>query len=75
MDYSPVEGTLEFKHTEGKKEIVIPILRHDNAPAGGERDELFGVQLYDPEPAIVKISKRNTLLVEIVTDAQKAKQA
>ena len=29
----------------------------------------------DPEPAAVKISKKDTLLVEIVADAEKKKQA
>lgn len=67
-DYTPVEGELVFKHTECKKEIVIPILQHEDAE-GKERDEIFAVQLYDPEPAAVKISKKDTIMVEIVTDA------
>ena len=38
------------------------------------RDEIFGVQLYDAEPAAVKISKKDTCIVEIVNDAQAKKQ-
>ena len=38
------------------------------------RDEIFGVQIYDAEPAAVKISKKDTCIVEIVTDAETKKQ-
>ena len=70
-DYTPTEGTLVFKHQEGKKEIIIPILAHENEEIGEERNEIFGVKLFDANPSAVKISKKNTLIVEIVTDAQR----
>ena len=33
-----------------------------------ERDEIFGVKLFDAEPSAVKISKKDTVICEIVTD-------
>jgi hypothetical protein len=57
---------------ESKKEIVIPIKVRDNDE---ERDEMFGVKLYDPWPAAVKVSKKDTLVVEIVTDVERKKKA
>lgn len=71
-DYTTTEGVLEFAHGEVEREIVVPIIQRDN---NEERDEIFGVKLYDPTPAIVKISKKDTCIVEIVTDAQKKKQS
>jgi hypothetical protein len=58
-DYESREGTLTFKHQECKKEIVIPILAHEDAPENEERDEIFGVKLYDAHPVAVKISKKD----------------
>lgn len=75
VDFTPVEGVLVFMHQEGKKEITIPILQHADAPDGEERDEILGIKLFDPEPTAVKISKKDTLLIEIVTDAEKVKQS
>ena len=57
---------------ESKKEIVIPIKVRDNDE---ERDEMFGIKLYDPWPAAVKVSKKDTLVVEIVTDVERKKKA
>ena len=57
---------------ESKKEIVIPIMVRDNDE---ERDEMFGVKLFDPWPAAVKVSKKDTLVVEIVTDVERKKKA
>ena len=74
-DYTPVQGQLVFNHNELRKEIVIPILKHEGVDEGAERDEIFGVKLYEPEPAAVKISKKNTLMIEIVTDSEKKKQS
>ena len=59
------------KHEEAKQAIKIPIIQR--ADTGEERDEIFGLKLYDAEPAAVKISKKDTMLIEIVTDAEKAK--
>ena len=36
---------------------------------------MFGLKLYDAEPAAVKISKKDTIPIEIVTDSVKKKQA
>ncbi len=39
------------------------------------RDEIFGVQIFDAQPAAVKISKKDTCVIEIVTDAEAKMQA
>lgn len=39
-----------------------------------ERDEIFGLKLYDAEPSAVKISKKDTAVIQIVTDTEKQKQ-
>ena len=72
IDFEEVSGELEFLHMESKKEIVIPVITRDNDE---ERDEMFGVKLYDPWPAAVKVSKKDTLVVEIVTDIERKKKA
>lgn len=72
IDFEPVEGELEFGHTESKKTITVKILAHENPD--DERDEIFGVKLYDAEPGVVKISKKDTCIIEIVTDAERKKQ-
>jgi hypothetical protein len=46
--------------------ITIPIIQHENPDE--ERDEIFGVKLFDAEPSAVKISKKDTVICEIVTD-------
>jgi len=73
-DYEHVEGELTFIHRESEKEIVIPIIQRENEN-NEPRDEIFGVQIYDAQPAAVKISKKDTCIVEIVTDAETKKQA
>jgi hypothetical protein len=45
-DYTPISGTLDFKHTESKKEITIPILMREDEEGNAERDEIFGIKLY-----------------------------
>jgi solute carrier family 8 (sodium/calcium exchanger) len=72
-DFEPCEGELEFGHTESKKTISIKILAHEDPDE--ERDEIFGVKLYEAEPEVVKISKKDTCIVEIVTDSERKKQA
>jgi len=74
IDYEETSGTLEFGHRESEKEIVVAIIAKENED-GAPRDEIFGVQLFKAEPAGVKISKKDTCLVEIVTDAETKKQA
>ena len=39
-----------------------------------KRDEILAVKLENPLPDIVKISKKDTLMVEIVTDAEAKRQ-
>jgi len=73
-DYEHVEGILNFIHRESEKEIVIPIIQRETEN-DEPRDEIFGVQIYDAHPAAVKISKKDTCIVEIVTDAETKKQA
>ena len=75
--YTPVSGTLEFAHNVVKNTIEIPILQLKDE-AGNEiteRDEIFGIKLEAPSPDIVKISKKDTLMIEIVTDAEQKKQS
>lgn len=72
-DYRHVSGTLHFKHLEVQHAIVVPILERDDLPEDAKRDEVFGVRLFDAEPVVVKISKKDRILVEIVTDAETKK--
>ena len=52
---------IQIEQPEGEKDV--------------KRDEVFGVKIFNPKPDIVKISKKNSILVEIVTDAETKKQA
>lgn len=74
-DYEHTAGTLHFRHQETQQEIVVPILPREDLPAGTQRDEVFGVKIFDATPAVVKISKKDRIIVEIVTDAETKKQA
>jgi len=47
--------------------ITIPIIKKGE---DDPRDEIFGLRLYDAEPSAVKISKKDTALIEIVTDIE-----
>ena len=60
-------------HQESKKFITVKILEHEDLSE--ERNEIFGLKLYEAEPAAVKISKKDTAIIEIVTDAAQKKQA
>jgi len=71
IDYVPVEGTLEFKHGETMKEIVIQILKKEGEET---RDESFLVQLSNVTPAGAKLSKKSYMVINIVTDAKARKQ-
>lgn len=66
VDFLPVEDTLVFKHNVARMIITIPIIQHENPDE--ERNEIFGVKLFDAEPSEVKISKKDTVICEIVTD-------
>lgn len=72
MHFKPVQGELEFLHQESKKTITIPILEQENPDE--ELNVIFGVKLYDASPVAVKISKKDTQIIEIVTDSEKKKQ-
>ena len=54
------------------KTITIPIIEHENKEE--ERDEIFGLKIYDAEPVAVKISKKDTAIIEIVTDSETKRQ-
>lgn len=71
--YIPVKGELVFKHQESQDVIKVKILPSESPDQ--ERNEIFGVKLYGAEPAAVKISKKDTAVIEIVTDSEKKKQA
>ena len=64
-----------FEHHVAIAEIVVPILARDDLPEDAKRDEVFGVKIYDAQPSVVKISKKDRIIVEIVTDAETKKQA
>jgi len=68
IDYEPVEGELEFSHQESKQTISIKILEHEDPSE--ERNEIFGVKIFDSDPVAVKISKKDTAVIEIVTDVE-----
>ena len=62
---------LEFENTQGQKYIPIKILPKETKE---ERNEMFGLKLYSAEPEEVKISKKHTICIEIVTDHDKKRQ-
>ena len=72
VDYEPREGILNFAHQESSKTITIPILAHENED--DERGEIFGVKLFDPQPAAVKVSRKDVCVIEIVKDAEQRAQ-
>ena len=75
--YTHVSGTLEFPHNAVKATIEIPILQVKDEAGNDvtERDEIFSIKLESPSPEIVKISKKDTLMIEIVTDDEQKKQS
>ena len=70
VHYEHQEGELVFEHQESSKEIVVKIIQDVDMKDGDKRDEVFGVKIFNPKPDVVKISKKNSILVEIVTDAE-----
>ena len=74
-DYEHVTGTLHFQHREVEKEICVPILERHDLGKDAKRDEIFGVKISNAQPSVVKISKKDRIIVEIVTDAETKKQA
>jgi len=79
-DYVHQEGTLNFEHNITEQVIKIEILQHAAVEGADEdeivdRDEVFGLQIYEATPDAVKISKKDTCVIELVTDADAKKQA
>ena len=58
-------------HQEKRKTITIPILESETAD--DERGQIFGLKLYDAQPEAVRISKKDTQIIEIVADNEKKK--
>lgn len=71
VDYVEAEGELKFEHNQGEHEITIKIIQKEGKEE--KRDEIFGVQIYEAKPSAVRISKKDTCVIEIVTDAESKK--
>lgn len=71
IDYEHMAGTLNFKHREVEKEISIPILERKDLE---KRMELFGIRLRNPQPKGVRVSRKDQLIIEIVTDAEQVRR-
>jgi hypothetical protein len=72
--FTHIEGELHFKHLEASASFTVQI-----PPAGADDEKpvnnlLFGVQLSDANPRVVKI-KRDTCIIELVSDSKAKKQA
>ena len=68
VDYRSKSGTLVFNHGETEKTINIEILQHEDE--NEMRDESFGLQLSNCQPAGAKLSKKSFQIVNIVTDLE-----
>ena len=77
IDFEHTEGTLVFEHNVCQQEIVVKIIQKPVKEGEEEekRDEVFGVKIFNAQPSVVKISKKDRIIVEIVTDAETKKQA
>lgn len=74
-DYTHVESTLTFQHGETEQIIKIPIKRKVDADGNEEvRDETFGLRLRNVMPEGAKLTKKNMILINIMTDVGKKKQ-
>lgn len=67
IDFKPTKGVLKLAHNTGEAFITVEIIQKDEKE---ERQEQFGVRLFNPSPAGVKLSKKDTCYVEIVTDVE-----
>ncbi len=72
VDYEHNEGVLEFIHGETEKVIEIIIKEREDVE---KRDEMFGVKIFNPSSEGVKISKKDTCFIEIVTDEEGKKRS
>lgn len=76
-DYLPREERVNFQHQEQVRVISIDLVNNEHLPVTkkeeesdddseeGDPDVMFKVKLEKPEPAGVKISKKNVCLVTI----------
>ena len=63
---------MNFAHNVAMMTINIPIIAREEPEE--ERDEIFGLKIYGAEPSGVKISKKDTAIIEIVTDSEQKRQ-
>lgn len=70
IDYEPVKnGKIQFEDKETSASIHVKILEKD-----GDRNESFGIKLLSVEPEAAKLSKKDFIMVNIVTDAEAKKR-
>ena len=70
IDYEPVEnGKVVFDKTETDAAIVVNLLKRE-----GERNESFGIKLTKIEPEAAKLSKKDFVMVNIVTNTEEKKR-
>jgi hypothetical protein len=83
-DYLPKHEKITFLHGETEKSVVIDLVKKtekekskvldkdiDEEESEEESDLIFKIKLEKPEPAEVKISKKNVCLVTIVKGVEK----
>lgn len=71
VDYEEVkEGEVVFDDKETEAVIEITILQRECT----ERNESFGVKLISIQPEAAKLSKKDFIMVNIVTDAEAKKR-
>ena len=73
IDFEEAKGTLKFPPNEVMMTIDVKIIDKELSE-DQERDEIFGLKLYNAFPAGVKISKRDVCRIELVKDAKAARQ-
>lgn len=71
IDFQSIKGTLQFDHQETTKSILVKILPRKDRKV---RDETFGIQLSNVQPAGAKLSKKDMATVRIVSDSEGNKQ-
>jgi solute carrier family 8 (sodium/calcium exchanger) len=70
IDYEAVKsGVIIFEDKETEASIRVKILERE-----GERNESFGIKLLSVEPEAAKLSKKDFIMVNIVTDAEAKKR-
>lgn len=70
LDYEPVKnGKTEFEDKETTASVYVKILDKE-----GDRNESFGIKLLSVEPEAAKLSKKDFIMVNIVTDAEAKKR-